>query len=235
MAGHINQFLGTHTSSFVYNGALKSSQSTGISVYTDTLTQWLSQQITTASTQTTISYVLIQVSTIGGSPTSQLINPLTVSIYADSGGVPTGSALATTTVASSNVYSSPFWLMVPFNLTGLTRNTTYHVVVTKVGTTGHYYVWQRSNQVAGAHTSTNGTAWTAQSYGLMYQVYDQTSISGQVQLLYDDNGARIVSFTYNTNGTLNTINEYTVAQGTSNVLVQTRTINYATGLVTGVS
>lgn len=234
-AGFINQFLGTHSSSFLYSGAVRSSRTTGTGVFTDTQTQWMSQQFTTASSQTSVAYVYVQVSTVGGSPTSQLINPLTVSLYADSGGLPTGSALVTATLASSTVYSSSFWVTVPLPVSGLTPSTVYHLVIPRVGTSGHYYVWQRSNQVAGAATSTDGSTWTSQTYGFMYQVYDQSTTGSQVQYISDDSGARLISLTYNANGTLNTISEYTVAQGSGNVLLQNRTLAYTNGLVTGVS
>jgi hypothetical protein len=237
-AGHINQFLGQHKATFVYQGQLRSSQTTGTGVYTDTLNQWMTQTITTASTQTSISYVQLQISTIGGSPTTPLINPLTVSLYTDAGGVPTGSALASVNVASTTVYSSPFWLTVPLAATGLTANGTYNLVVTRVGTAGHYYVMQQSNQATGAATSPDGVTWTLQPYGFIYQVFDTSSTSptgNKILQIYEDGGARVTQFAYNSNGTISQITEYVAAQTSSTALQQSRNFTYTNGFITGVT
>lgn len=233
-AGHVNQFLGTHQASYLYQGALQAFQTTGTAVYSDSLTQWLSQTITTGIAQTTIGYVQLQLSAVGGSPTLPLISPLTVSLYADLSGLPTGAAIVSATLNDSYVYSSGFWVTAPLTVTGLTPSTKYHVVTNLVGTTGHYYVWQRSNQTSGAATSATGSGWSAQTYGLMYQVYDQ-STSGQLQLIYEDNGSRWTQFTYNTNGTIAQVTEYTAGQTVTGYLQSQRNLTYSNGLVTGVS
>lgn len=237
-SGQVNQFLGSHNASFLTSGTVRSGQTTGTAVYNSTQTQWTSQLFQTASTQTSVAYLLLQISTIGGSPTSQLISPLTVSVYADVGGVPGGPALASTSILSSAVYSSPFWLTVPLVLAGLTVNTEYHIVIPEVGTTGHYYVWQQSNQPGGAATSPDGVTWTNQTYGLLYQIEDLSGggLAGlPIQYIYEDGGARITQFLYNANGSINQIIEYTVAQGSGNAVMQTRTLSYTNGLLTGVS
>lgn len=236
VAGQANQFLGTHAAQFVYSGTLREGQSTGSSVYSSSQSTWLSQEFTTASTQTSISYLQLQISTVGGSPTLQLINPLIVSLYADSLGFPTGSPLITTTVSSQQVYNSGFWLVVPMPITSLTGLTNYHIVTQAVGTATHYYTWQQAVSGTGAATSSDGVSWTAQSYGFMYQVYDQSGTLGsKVNAVIEDNGARLTQFTYNANGTLATTNEYNVAQGTNTYLSQNRTFTYTNGLLTGVS
>ena len=233
-AGHANQFLGTHGSVFLYQGALASSQTIGSSVYSSTQSQWLAQAITTGSGQTAIGYVQLQLSTVGGSPTSAPIAPLTVSLYANSGGVPTGSPLASTTISCQYVYSAPFWVTIPLPATGLTPNHTYQIVTRPVGTTGHYYVWQQSNQVTGAATSTSGTSWAAQAFGLMYQVYDQSS-AGQLQLIYEDAGARWTQLTYSTTGQISQLTEHTVGQAATGYQYTTSTLSYTNGLLTGVA
>lgn len=233
-AGHANQFLGTHQAAYIYQGGLQSSQTTGTAVYSDSLTQWLSQTIATGVSQTAIGYVQLQLSAIGGSPTLPLIPPLTVGLYADSGGLPAGAAIASTTLSDSYIYSAPFWVSVPLAVSGLTPSTKYHLVTNLAGTTGHYYAWQRSNQTSGAATSTNGTTWTAQTYGLMYQVYSQAA-SGQLQLIYEDNGARWTAFSYNANGTISQVAEYTTGQTSTGYLQSQRTLTYSNGLVIGVA
>ena len=231
--GQINQFLVSHTTDMVYAGTLKSSQTTGSAVYTSTNGAYIAQQFTTASNQTAIGQVWIQISTVGGSPTSATITPLSVSIYSNSGGVPQGSAIATTTFNEQYVYSAPFWLQVPFNVTGLGASTSYQIVVAAAGNSSHYYTWQHSNQVTGGSTSPDGVNWTSQAYGMMYQIYDQTS-NGALQYLFSDNGARWTQFTYDTLGRISTITENTVAQDGSDFL-SVRTLSYTNGLLTVVS
>jgi hypothetical protein len=233
-AGAVNQFLGTHQAQFLYQASLVSSQQTGTAAYSDSLTQWLSQTITTGVSQTAIGYVQLQLSAVGGSPTLPLIPPLTVALYADSANLPTGSAIASTIVSDSYVYSSPFWVTIPLAATGLAPSTKYHLVTSLVGTTGHYYAWQRSNQTSGAATSATGTSWTAQTYGLMYRIYDQSS-TGLLQLIYEDNGARWTQLTYNANNTISQVTEYTAGQTTTGYLQSQRTLTYSNGLVVGVS
>jgi hypothetical protein len=235
-AGHVNQFLTTHSSTFSYTGnAIKSQHGTGIAVYSDTLTQMLSTSFITTSTQVAVGSVNVQLSTIGGSPTLPLINPITFSIYADLGGLPTGSALVSNTVSNNYVYSSPFWVTIPLPVGGLASLTTYHIVATMVGTASHYYVWQRSNQGTGAATSVNGGAtWVAQTYGLMYQILDQTN-TGLIQYIYEDGGARTIQLSYNSQNRPTQITEFTSAQATAGYLQGTRNINYTNGFVTGVS
>lgn len=233
-AGHTNQFLSYHNASLLYQGNLVSSQTTGTGVYDDTLTQWLSQSIVTGVSQTAIGYVQLQLATIGGSPTLPLIAPLTVSLYASASGVPTGSPLATTTVSCATVYNAAVWVTVPLAASTLTPNTTYEVVTQLVGTAGHYYVWQRSNQVTGSATSPDGTTWSPQTHGLMYRVYNQ-SATGQLMTIYEDNGDRTVSLTYNSVGGISQVVEYTVGQTATGYLQTNCTLSYTNGLITGVS
>lgn len=232
-AGLINQFLASHNAQFVWSGqALISSQSTGSGVYQSTQSQWLAQTIVTGNSQTLIGSVSLQLSAVGGSPTSALIAPLTVGLYADASGLPTGSALATATVSSQYVYSQPFWMNVPLAAT-VTASTTYHLVTNLVGTSGHYYVWQQSNQTQGAATAPDGVTWTGQAFGLMYEVFDQTA-SGQLSAISEDSGQVITTLTYNSLGQIATITEYAVTQNSSSI-TSSGILSYTNGLLTGVS
>lgn len=235
LAGQTNQFLGLHSAGILYSGSLKESQTTGGAVFSSTQTQWLQQNLTTVSGQTTLSSIQIQINAVGGSPTLQLINPLVVSLYADHLGLPTGTPLITTTLASQTVYSSGFWVTVPMPITTLTPLTEYHIVIPTVGTSGHYYAWQQSNPGSGGATSPDGITWTPQAFGFLYQAFDQSSFGTQVQSIVDDGGARLSTFTYNPNGTLASVTDYTVTQGTNAYLLQQRTLAYTNGLVTGVN
>lgn len=230
--GQINQFLDTHTSQWVYTGNLAVQQATGAALYQSTAAQYLAQTFITGSSQTAIGRLALQISTVGGSPVTATITPLTVSLYASQFGLPTGSAITTVSLAEPYVYSQPFWVSVPMFVTGLTASTPYWIVVGIAGTGSAYYVWQESNQTAGAATSTDGVTFTATAYGLMYQVYDTTG-GGQVLGMVDDGGARTVTFTY-TGASLTGLTEYTQAQG-GTTLVSTRTFTYSGGFLIGVS
>lgn len=231
-AGLVTQLLGAHTSQWVYAGTLQTQQATGTAAYLSLASGYVSQFFTTGSSQTAIGRVALQISTVDGSPTTTTISPLTVSLYAASSQLPVGSALASTTVTEPYIYGQPFWMSVPLLATGLASSAQYCLVVSGAGSSSAYYVWQKSNQASGAATSTDGATWTAQPYGLMYQVYDTTA-SGLIQSLVDDNGARITNFTWS-GSTITGISEYTVAQG-GGTLVSTRTLTYSNGLLVGVA
>lgn len=234
LPGQVNQFLGVHSSTWVYAGVQRAAQATGTALYASTAGAYLAQTFTTAAGQTTVGQVWLQISTVGGSPTTATITPLTVGLYATLAGAPTGSALASTAVHEQYVYTSPFWVPVPLCATGLAAGATYALVVSAAGSGSAYYVWQHSNQPSGASTSPDGTTWTAQAYGLMFQVFDQTP-GGQVQFLYDDDGARWAQFTYDSVGRVSALTEYCTAQNASAPLTSTRTLTYASGMLTGVA
>ena len=233
LPGQVNQFLAAHGATWVYAGAQRAAQTTGTGVYASTAGQYLAQQFTTAAGQSAIGQVWLQLSTVGGSPLTATIPPLTVALYASSAGAPTGSALASATLAEQYVYSAPFWLPVPLAATGLTASTVYQLVASPAGSGAAYYAWQHSNQASGASTSTNATTWSAQTYGLLFQVFDQ-SPGGQVQFITEDGGARIVQFTYNTQALPSQIVEQTIAQDGS-VLYSTRALTYTGGALSGVA
>ena len=234
-AGMVNQFLGSHSAQFVYAGGTTQSQgASGAGVYQSTAVSWYSQLIATTADQTAIGSVNLQISTIGGSPINQTIPPLTVSLYANSAGLPTGSPLVSNSISSTLVYSSPFWLNVPLPISSLTPNTFYLIVVEMVGSGSTYYVWQESTAGVGAGTSPDGIAWTNQSYGLMYQVLDQSG-TGQLQYIYEDGGLRWSQVSYNSQGLLSQITEFTTGQTEAGNLQQTRNLTYTNGFLTGVA
>lgn len=230
-AGSVNQILGAHSSAWLYTGTQRAAQTTGSGTYQSSQSQWLSQSFTTASAQAQVGTVELQISTVGGSPTSATIPPLTIALYADSGGTPTGSALASTSVAEQSVYSSSYWLQVPLPA-AVTPLTAYQLVVSQAGSAGHYYAWQQSNQTSGASTSPDGVTWTTQAYGLMFQVFDQGT-SGLPQYFVDDGGARVTQLSY-TAGLVSSLTESVVAQDGS-VATFTRNLTYTGSNLTGVS
>jgi hypothetical protein len=235
-AGQANQFLAPHNATFVYSGAvLTDSRTTGSAVYTNTDGQYISQQFVTTSTQTEISQVWLQVSAVNGSAVTNNIDPLVVSIYADFGGFPTGSALATSSLTETVIYGSSFWVVFLIPLSGMTPSSTYHIITSPAGVSGtHYYVWQRNNQTSGALTSTDNADWNIETYGLMYQVYDQTAF-GTVQYIVEDNNSRWTQFGYSAQGLVTSITEYTIDQTGSGNLYSSRTLSHTDELITGIN
>lgn len=232
LAGQVNQLFGGHTSAWLYaGGTQRAAQATGAATYQSTQSQWLAQEFTTAAGQTQIGMVWLQISTVGGSPTTATIPPLTIGLYASSGDTPTGTALASTTVTEQQVYGSGFWLQVPL-AAAVTPSTVYQLVVSPAGTAGHYYVWQQSIQSPGASMSLDGSTWTSQSYGLTFQIFDQGT-SGQVQFLYDDGGSRVTQLSY-TQGQLSSVTESVLAQD-GTMATFTRSLTYSGGFLVGVS
>lgn len=235
LSGQINQFLGSHASVFGYSGSvLQASGGSGAATYLSTDGVYYAQEFTTGASQTAVGSVALQLSTVGGSPITETISPITVGLYASSFGVPTGSPLAQATLVEEYVYTSPFWVSVPLAATGLTASTPYQIVTTPAGTGTAYYVWQQTAALFGASTAPDGVTWTNQAYGFMYQVYDNSGSTGNPILLTDDGGARYTAFTYSSSGQPVTITEYTQTQNGLGLL-QTRTITYSGNYVTGMS
>lgn len=236
-AGQVNQLLGAHTALVAYGtGTVQASQTTASTSYQSTSGQWLAQQFMTGASQTAIGQVRLQLSAVGGSPTSAAIPPLTLGLYADSGGLPTGSALAAATVNDEWVYSSGYWVTLPLMVAGLSPGTHYQLVVSSVGTSSHYYVWHQSNQIAGAATAPDGITWTSGAFGLVYQVYDNSGVGVLPTMLAGDGGQRWTQFTYNAQGLPVTITEFTAGQnGSSSYLYSSRSLTYNGGQLTGVN
>lgn len=233
-AGFANQLLGSHTATFLYSGGkIITQQTTGSGSYQGSQNNWASQTIVTGSSQTAIGSVNLQLNTVGGSPTLNLIPVLTVGLYADGSGFPSGTPLVSTTVSNNYVYTAPFWVSIPLPATGLTPSTQYHIVTNLVGSSAHYYAWQQSTQTSGAATAPDGVVWTFRSFGMMYQVLDQTS-TGQVATIFEDNGARFTTLTYNGTSQVASVTEFVTAQG-GGYIQSSGTLSYTNGLLTGVS
>lgn len=226
-AGQINQFLGSHPSTLLYAAAQQAGQTTAGSGSVASNGTWIAQSFSTAVGQTAVGRAVLTLALTGSPPS------LTLGLYANSGGAPTGSPLVSTTVPKEFVAGTATALSIPLPA-AVTASTQYWLVTTAVGSGGNLYSWSKSNQVTGASTSTNGTTWTAQVYGLLYQVYDQTA-SGNLTHTWDDAGARWTGLTYNASGQLTGYAEYTLAQA-SGYIQANRTLTYSTSWqLTGVA
>lgn len=237
VAGQVNQFLGTHASTILYAATQTAAQTTAGATSTSTNGLYLAQSFTTAVGQTAIGYVIVPVTTT--TTTGASLAPTTLSLYANSAGAPTGSALVTTTLTAEYANkasggTATVKVIYPLPVTGLTASTTYWLVLAAAGNVSNSYTWYRSNQVGGASTSPNGTTWTAQAYGLEYQVFDQTA-SGLLTATRDDAGARWTATTYTATNLINTYAEYTSGQTAAGYLQSYRTNSYSNGLLTGVA
>lgn len=233
LAGHVNQLLGSHATTYLYTGVQTAAQTTAGTGTVGTNGTYIAQSFTTAAGQTSIGYVIARISSGGATSGSQL-GPTTLSLYANSAGAPTGSPLASVTMTAEYVAAAPSFVTYPLPVTGLTASTTYWLVLAPAGNATYSYLWWKSNQTSGASTSTNGTTWTAQTYGLLYQVYDQTA-TGLLTCTWEDTGARWTWSGYGTTNLLTQYAEYTGGQTTAGYLQSFRTLSYTNGLLTGVA
>ncbi|NUP47562.1 MAG: hypothetical protein HOW97_09665 [Catenulispora sp.] len=229
-AAHVDQLLGPHATTVLYLGTQTDGQTTSAAGTVSTNGTWLAQQITTAAGQTAIgsvSLALTSTTTTGAS-----LAPTTVSLYANAGGAPTGGPLISVTYTAEYAYQassggvSTTRIRIPMPVSGLTPSTTYWLVAAAAGTAGNNYVWNKSNQVAGASTSPDGVTWTAQAYGLVYTVNDQTA-AGNIRTTWADGGARWAMYTYNASGLVTGYFEYTAGQTAAGYVQSSRTFTYS--------
>jgi hypothetical protein len=228
LAGQVNQFLATHAITYVYTGAEQSSEMTAGSGGVSSDSLWLAQSFTTASGQTTAGYVQVNAD-YTGTPAS----PWVFSIQANSSGAPSGTPLVSTALPKEFLGTSPGTVSVFLPVTGLTASTEYWIVAAPAGDASDYFSWSKSNQSSGASTSSNGTSWTAQSYGLMYAVWDQTVVTPLLGT-WEDSGARWVHWSYSS-GLVSSIKEYTAGQAANGYTASVRSLTYTDGLLTGVA
>jgi hypothetical protein len=95
--------------------------------------------------------------------------PLTVAIHTVSGGAPTGTTLASESVAASSVTTNavPAWLSVPLSPPAAsTAGVQYAIVLSTVGDSSNHYEWAHvsgNSYVGGTglSSSNSGTSWTA--------------------------------------------------------------------------
>lgn len=238
LAAQITQLLGTHAFTPLYAGVQQAAGSATTTTATAGNGLWLAQSFTTGASQTAIGYVATTFNSQVSSGSN--LGPATLALYANSGGAPSGSALASVTISTEYAYSasgggtSPNYIVTPLPVTGLSPATTYWLVAPAVGGSTYHYHWYRSSAASGASTSTNGTSWTAQTYGFCYQVYDQTA-SGLLTATWEDAGARWCAYTYTSANQVSTLAEYTAGQTSGSYVQSYRTAAYTSGLLTGVT
>ena len=222
MAVQVNQFLTAHAVTYLYQGALKASSVTTSGSAKASSSSWLAQSFTTAA-----GFVWVYAS-IAGTPV-----PWPLTLQTDSSGAPSGTVLSSASLPKEFLGGFA-WVPVPLPATGLTPAAKYWIVGQETGDSGDNYAWAETTAGSGAATSANGTAWTAQSYGLTYQVFDQTA-TPPLAGTWEDSGSRWTSLSYDSSGQLSALREYTTGQTAAGYAASVRSLTWSGGLLTGVA
>lgn len=189
-AGQINQFLGTHNITFVYQGSSISSSLTAAGGGIGTNGQTIAQSFSSGS-NTSMSRVEINVANVGtGSDT-------TVAISTAATG---GTILVSTVLPVDFLTNAGVTISVPLPCT-LTASTTYYIQLQSSGTSSNHCLWNKSTSASGAYVS-----GSSQSYGFIYNVF--SGYTGSLSGTWEDSGARWVSTAY-TSSQITSLYEYT--------------------------
>lgn len=214
LANQVNQFLGTHPASFIYTGVSLGGSPTLGSGGVNSNGLYVGQEMTPGTTQAVGRMVLT--ASVTGTP-----GPLTVTLQTNNAGAPSGTVLASTVVPYNYFPAAAGQVSIPLPIT-LTASTAYWLVFNAVGDASDFYTLDKSNATSGVSTSTNGTSWTGQTYGIYYVRWDQSVVTPLLHT-WEDSGARWTYYTSASNQTLTGAQEYTVAQGTNNFVWSSRT------------
>lgn len=225
-AAQINQFLGSHTVTIVYAGTSFASQTTAGAGGTNSNGLYLAQSFNTGGSSGMSRVVLTLAVT--GTP-----NPATVSIQSDNAGVPSGTVLGSTVLPPTFVAGSATAISIPV-FAAVAAATQYWIVINAVGDVSNFYAWSRSNQVSGASTSPNGSTWTAQGYGFLYNCFVWAYVGAPVHS-YEDGGLRWATFATNASGALSNLSEYTTAQAANDYVTSIRAFTYTNGNLTSIA
>lgn len=221
LAGHVNQLLGTHPTTYLYQGTLAAS-SAGGSGSTASNGFWLAQRFTTGSAQTAVGYVAFA-STVTGSPA-----PWTVSLQANVSSQPSGVPMASVQYPKELAASVTVALLP----CAVTPSTQYWIVAEAAGDVTDFYSWALSSAGSGALISPDGVTWVTESFGLRYAVYDQAVIPPLLGIC-EDGGARYTLLGWAGAGEPVLVEEFTTGQTADGYAVSSRTLTYSAGLLTG--
>lgn len=225
LAAHVDQFLVSHASTYLYTGTQQGGQTTLGSGSTASNGLYMAQQFT-AGSSFSLGRIVLYLALTGAPATTA------VSIQTSSGGAPSGTVLVSTTLPPAMVPASAATVSIPVPCS-LTSGTGYWIVVTAAGDASDFYAWSKSNQVSGASTSTNGTSWTGQGYGFYYSYWDQSAVLPLVHD-YDDAGARWTTWAWS-GGLPTSLQEWTAGQTASGYLSSSRTLSYSGGELVSVA
>jgi hypothetical protein len=224
-AGHINQFLLPHPSQIIYPGVQKAGRTTDGSAASDSNGLWVAQSFTGV---TAVGRAVLTV-TKHGTP-----GLLQVSLQNDASGKPAGVDLVSVQLPAEWFTTAKTSVSMPLPLTGLASSGTYWLVCQAVGDASDYWAIEHSTQTSGASTSPDGSTWTAQTFGIIHQLFDQT-VNGAPKHEWIDGGARWSILSYDTaKGTLIGIYEYVTGQA-GTYQAQGRTLAFANGNLVSVT
>lgn len=226
-AAQVNQFLGTHTVNYVFAGATGGSSTTLAGTATNSNSLYIAQQFTPGSTQTIQRWLFTLAVT--GSPA-----PLTLTIQTNNSGAPSGTVLSTTLIPKEYLTGTATAVSVPTLPVVFTGGTAYWFVFNAVGDVSNFYSVSRTTAASGASTSSNGTSWAGQGYGLYYNRFDN-SVTGSLIHTYEDSGARWTTFAFNANATPSALQEFTQGQTATGYTYSSRAFNYTSGALTSLS
>lgn len=144
----------------------------GQNTNTGTAAQWLAQPFSTASSQTTITRIELNIKNIGGGADT------TVELRTDSAGSPSNTILFSCPLPLDfQPSTTAAWISIPCNVTGLTASTKYHIVIdgTSISTT-QYCRWSTAaTSINAGLKSANGTsAWTSVATTFLFNVFNGT-------------------------------------------------------------
>lgn len=225
-ANQVNQFLGTHAVNYIYTGVSLGGGTVLGSGGVNSNGLYVAQEMTPGSTQSVGRMVIT--GSVTGTP-----NPLVVTMQSNSGSAPSGTVLATLTVPYNYFPATEAQVSLPLPVT-LTASTNYWLVFNAVGDASDYYTFYKSNATSGVSTSTNGTSWTGQTYGIYYARWDQSVVTPLLHT-YEDAGARWTYITSAASQAFTGLQEYTVAQGSNAFVWSSRTYTTTSGNVVNIT
>lgn len=218
LASQVNQFLGSHQIQYIYQGVPQNTSIVLGSGGVNSNGLYIAQSFTTTSAYN-LGRVNLDFSAMTGNPTATT----TISIQTNSGSAPSGTALVAAVSPALRLNNGVFSTPVPCSLAA---STTYWIVMSAVGDVSNYITWLKTTAVSGASTSTNGTTWTAQGYGLYFTTFDQTP-GPPLGHTWEDGGARWTTFTAPTPAqVLLGLKEYTTGQAAGDYVYSSRTLTY---------
>lgn len=226
--GDIEQFLGAHEVQIAYQGTSNVSNTTAQASQYSTNGLFLDQPFVLPNNVSEVDRVELRMALVGAG------TDVVVQLEADSGGNPSGTALAIVTVPLDFLASGVRWVSVPLYATGLTGGATYHIVVNAAGDATNSMNFGASGSATPAlKTSTNGSTWSATATQLMFNVF--IGNTGPIRNVVEDAGARWVECAVDSLNRISALYEYVGSFRNSRTVSYDATVVAPTGYLTKVN